>query len=377
MAADELLATIDAIYAAGMDGELWPQALGAAIRLIGGTGATLEIFDRSTLANLNFFNFGTPPVGDLDYLEHYMPLNPRMPDALRRKAGDVTWDYRLLDEGGIDGSPFYNEFLAPLDLRYNVIGILRNDETVFSGFTVQRSQRQGHVERAEIALMAQLVPHVARSVDMMRRLKTEQAASRSFERGLDWLLEGVALVRADGSIAYANDSLQAMARAGDGVLIKKNRIEFASASARARFDEALAGIHALRSGATEASCADFAAARPSGTAAHVVSVRPLRPTRHEGAMRLPIAIVFIHNPLQRADEDIELLREVFGLTNAEAELALALRKGVPLGEYGATRQVSPNTIYTHLRRLKEKTGCRRLPELIGKLNDVRTLLRRS
>jgi DNA-binding CsgD family transcriptional regulator len=72
-----------------------------------------------------------------------------------------------------------------------------------------------------------------------------------------------------------------------------------------------------------------------------------------------------------------LLRELFGLTNAEADVALALRQGISLGDYGRAQGVSQNTVYTHLRRIREKTGCHRLPELIGKLNDVRTLLRRS
>jgi DNA-binding NarL/FixJ family response regulator len=38
-------------------------------------------------------------------------------------------------------------------------------------------------------------------------------------------------------------------------------------------------------------------------------------------------------------------------------------------------KVSVNTVYTHLRRIKEKTGCTRMPELIRKLNDLHVPLR--
>jgi DNA-binding CsgD family transcriptional regulator len=34
-----------------------------------------------------------------------------------------------------------------------------------------------------------------------------------------------------------------------------------------------------------------------------------------------------------------------------------------------------NTVYTHLRRLREKTGSNHLPELIHKLNELRLPLR--
>ena len=38
---------------------------------------------------------------------------------------------------------------------------------------------------------------------------------------------------------------------------------------------------------------------------------------------------------------------------------------------------SLNTAYTHLRHLREKTGCSRMPELIRKLNEVQVPLRLS
>ena len=46
-----------------------------------------------------------------------------------------------------------------------------------------------------------------------------------------------------------------------------------------------------------------------------------------------------------------------------------MRRVTP-GDYALTRSVSLNTVYTHLRRIKDKTRCRRMPELIRKLNDT-------
>src|SRR5690606_24510247 len=87
------------------------------------------------------------------------------------------------------------------------------------------------------------------------------------------------------------------------------------------------------------------------------------------------AIVFVHDPLQRDASTAELLREMFGLTEAEASLARAIQAGTPLAEYARTNRLSLNTVYTHLRRLKEKTNTKRQAELIHKLNDLRLTLR--
>jgi PAS domain-containing protein len=230
--ADELLAAIKAIYAAGLDVDLWPRALAAITHIIGGVGSTLEIFDRRAMTHTDFFGYGVPPAREIAYVDRYVALNPRIPDALRRKAGEASWDYGILDEHGIDRSQFYQEFLAPMDMRYNVIGILSNTDTEFGAFTVQRSARQGHISRAGIALTERLTPHVGRSIDTMRRLRTEKAASQSLAHALDWLADGVALIRADGTIAHANDAFQAMLRADDGLRLRKNAIEFASTTAR-------------------------------------------------------------------------------------------------------------------------------------------------
>jgi DNA-binding CsgD family transcriptional regulator/PAS domain-containing protein len=375
--ASEVLAAIEAIHAAGLDESLWSKALASVTQLIGGVGTTLEIFERRSLTHLDFLSFGVPPPSEIAYLSHYVSMNPRIPDALPRKAGETTWDYRVIDEKGIDQSEFYGEFLAPMDMRYTVVGILGTASTEFGAIAVQRSARRGHIDRADAAMMERLVPHVSQSMDMTRRLRSERSASQSLEHALDWLADGVALIRADGSIAYANVAFQGIARASDGLRITKNTIEFTFAAARGRFDAAIAGVLALRSGVVHATGADFVVARPSDAAPYVLSVRPLVTSRHERASRPAVAIVFIRNPPDHGIDDIRLLREVFGFTNAEASVALALRQGVSLGEYARTQGISQNTVYTHARRIKEKTGCHRLPELIGKLNEVKTLLRRS
>jgi DNA-binding CsgD family transcriptional regulator len=70
-----------------------------------------------------------------------------------------------------------------------------------------------------------------------------------------------------------------------------------------------------------------------------------------------------------------MLRDRFGLSEAEAALARALQAGVTPGNYAQVRAVSLNTVYTHLRRIKEKTACHRIPERIRKLNDLHVPLR--
>ncbi len=105
---------------------------------------------------------------------------------------------------------------------------------------------------------------------------------------------------------------------------------------------------------------------------YLVSVRPLARTSRDGhsAVRAE-AIVFIRDPLKRGGAASPMLREIFGLTEAETSVALALQSGIPLEAYARTNKVSLNTVYTHLRRVREKTGCHSIADLVRKLDEFR------
>lgn len=223
--------------------------------------------------------------------------------------------------------------------------------------------------------MESLVPHAQQGFEVARRLKGAGEARHSLERALDWLTDGVALVRADCGVVHANEAFQAILRRHDGIRVRRGVFDIVTAEARARFEKAIADIGRLRAGAAVASVfADFPIPRAGGAPPYLLSVRPLARTERV-AQTTAVAIVFIRDPSSRNAAALRMLREVFGLTEAEASLAQALQNGVPLGRYAREHAVTLNTIYTHLRRIKEKTGCRHMAELIRRFNDLQAPLR--
>lgn len=214
--------------------------------------------------------------------------------------------------------------------------------------------------------------------------RTHHAAHRSgapeareaIERTLHWLADGVALLRADGAVIYANESFQAIARRNDGIRLRKSKIEFVDEQARARFNAGVAAAPRIRDGkADTASATDFIAARSAGGPPYLVSVRPLLGKPAPQQPTQAVAVVFARDTLARGAATTGMLRELFGLTAAEAALAQALQSGTKLTDYAGKRALSLNTVYTHLRRLREKTGSSRMAELINKLNELRSPLR--
>jgi DNA-binding CsgD family transcriptional regulator len=372
---DDLLHTIEAVHAAGLDETCWPQALAATARLVGGNAAMLEVFAPPSQRPIEFHAFGIPPAGQFDYFEHYAALSPRAAYAFRHPGDDMLWDYKFIDEAAMDRDPYYAKLLPQADFRYFVSAKFAHTRESVAAISVQRTRTQGHVGKAEVAVMTRLAPHYRLALDTAMRLRRASELGRSFEGALDWLADGVALLARDGTILYANEALQAAMRLNDGISTAKRILSFATPEARGAFVAALTAAALFReAGPDGAALQDFTATRPSRAPSYLISVRPLLPGSHRTHTRA-VAIVFVRDPISRRTASARMLRGVFGFTEAEARLAEALQSGKSLADYAGERAISLNTVYTHLRRIKEKTETKRMAELIRKLNDLQVPLR--
>ena len=371
--ANDFLVVIEAIRAAGLDAELWPKALAGMTGIVGGNAATLEVIEKQPLRQQAFYAYGVPPLPEMAYFDQYVTLNRRLPVVARASFGEASFDYCVFDEQTIQHDPLYNDLLATYDLSCFVSGVIATNRQEFATVCVYRSPTQGHVNKAGAAMMERFLPHLQGAFDVARRLRSAGETRHALERALDWLADGVVLMHADGAVLHANQAFEVIGRGGDGLGVRKGMLQFLSSEARGRFEAILKGLQRQRSSDPPDSGADFSVARPSGAPPYLVSVRPLA-DHHDSATAID-AIVFVRDPLSRNGASIPLLREVFGLTDAEASLAQALQAGIALGDYAESRAVSLNTVYTHLRRLKDKTRCNRSVELIRKLNDLQVPLR--
>jgi DNA-binding CsgD family transcriptional regulator len=153
-------------------------------------------------------------------------------------------------------------------------------------------------------------------------------------------------------------------------------IEFSTSELRGRFAAALSAVARVQDPSAAANATDFAVPRDSGLPAYTVSVRPLMRARTQTADTADAAaMLLVHDPLQQNFAAIQMLKELFGPTNAEAHLVQALGTGMTAVAYARSRSVSITTVYTHLRRTREKTGWKSVAELTRRFNELNVALR--
>jgi PAS domain S-box-containing protein len=193
-----------------------------------------------------------------------------------------------------------------------------------------------------------------------------------YESALNLLTDGIALLKRDGAIVYLNEALRRLASAGNEIRIERNAIEFASPDLRSRFAQAMGAV--VRDPDAAWLATDFAVPREDGQPPYTVSVRLLsrgKETGHPDAA----AMLLVHDPAQQSAAVVRMMRELYGLTNAEAQLAQALSTGMTAVAYADSRNVSITTVYTHLRRTREKTGWKSVAELTRRFHELNVSLR--
>jgi DNA-binding CsgD family transcriptional regulator len=104
----------------------------------------------------------------------------------------------------------------------------------------------------------------------------------------------------------------------------------------------------------------FSCSRPSGKRPYVIHVLPLTTAEDPSEARV---LVMIIDPAQVAEPPKILIRRLFGLSNAEADVALRVVRGDGLKPISADLALSIATIKTHMHHIFDKTDTHRQAEL--------------
>jgi DNA-binding CsgD family transcriptional regulator len=104
--------------------------------------------------------------------------------------------------------------------------------------------------------------------------------------------------------------------------------------------------------------------RPSGRRAFVLMVAPLLDTPPRAAAGEAVSVAFIADQETGHYTATEVLKELYTLTDAEAELVRMLAEGRSLDQVAAARSVTINTVRSQLKQVFSKTDTNRQGDLV-------------
>lgn len=173
----------------------------------------------------------------------------------------------------------------------------------------------------------------------------------------DALDEGLALHDRPGRQIFANTALHRLAEAADG-------LQRAPGGAVLPSDPcALRLLQRALAAAAAGTAMELAVPRHSGAPPYLVRCTPV-------PGRSGWTVLRVADSSTRRAPSASFLRGAFGLTQAEAVLAVALCRGASLAEFAAERGISIHTVRTQLRALLGKTRTERQADLVGLLSGL-------
>jgi DNA-binding CsgD family transcriptional regulator len=398
MSPKRLLALTEEIYDAAAGGTPW-AAVGSGLKaLVGARSASLMAGDFLAGRAEILCHADIPEEAAVAYRRHYRHVDlwtNRAAAALARGAA-VGQAPRVLVSGEVfvpDAeflrSEFYCDFGRRYGLRYVVGTVVQLGEAGAMPIGLHRPHGMECFGAAERRLLDAVLPHLRRALQLRHRLNGAAGAGAAplGTAALDALSLGVLVVDAGLRVLVANAVAEAMT-SGAGAALRLRRAAAARYGAASAATVAEAGHRGDRAALGELVRATAlgghaggalrlrdAASTPSLTALVMPLPRRLSTSPGAGLGRVENrALILLRDAAAPpAAPRIELLRGVFGLTRAEAEVARALVGGATKRAVADARGLRETTVRSQVRAVLEKTGAANLRDLERLLAGLRDM----
>lgn len=259
---------------------------------------------------------------------------------------------------------FYNEWVVPSGMAYSAGAIVLQEGPWLTQLFVQRAPFHTPFVREEMDQLNHLMPHLQRAIQMRQRFTELQFGQNFLAGGLDVLAMPTFLFDEYGRVVHYNRSATDFLSSRSNMWLDNGHLQTAdSATTRKLAVEIGKALFTSRGGGSDLNSPVLL--RRDGHLPLMLMVAPLQlPT---APTTQAAALLFAFDPEAAPSVTIDLVRRLFALSEAEAELSVALCCGKSMDDVAKARGTSLNTIKSQLKSTFLKTGTKRQSELVSLL----------
>jgi len=365
---------IAGLYEAAALPEHWPDVLADLSDLVGGRFSHFLLWDeredRCLTSVIGAPRGGAPdPAQEAAYGAYYGSIDPRRPLTSRVKPGTVVSCTDLVDDSVVAKSEFFQDFMLPNDVRWALMVSFPINDQVYATFGILRSPRADSFNPAEQALTQSLVGHFRRAASLGTKISKIGGGRDWAAAAWDQANAPMLVIDAHGLVLAANAAARGLLRPSDGLSLRYGRLRATDPATDDRLAQAFR--QALpREGRGQGTSRAIPVPRAKGRPLSVI----VAPLPVDGAAILigprPAALIFLSDPDAKPTPLGRHLVEIFGLTPAEARLAIDLASGERLEEISIRRGLKISTVRSQLSSILGKTGTTGQTALVRLLSSI-------
>lgn len=362
------VALIDLLYESVVNPGQWQTFIESLAKTLKAKSALIRLLDpirpQATFTAAHNFE---PAFLDA-YSQHFIHIDPVL-DALRESPQNtILTSHKVLDYTKLARTEYFNDYLRPQDNHYLIGGLLTNRSGQLLFLGAQRSRREEPFDDLDVSLLQGLVPHLQRAVSMWSRLAGAELNQQLSESVLQRLGLGLVALDANGRVSIVNTMAEEILSEDKGITLLNDRL-------RANRSTDNRALKAMIDAALNENVADKTANNQAivvrgdtGQSLYVMAVQPDSVLAEKIGPFNSHPLLLMLGELDRQPKlNADLLRRLFGLTNAEARLAIALAQGQGLSDYCDRVQISKHTGRAQLKSIFRKMDIQSQGQLIAKI----------
>lgn len=292
------------------------------------------------------------------YREEFFSLDP----FINLAPDTVTTLAEVLPEQELLASDYYRQYLEPTGL-FHILGVdTMEPGGMLARLRLSRRRAETPFGPAERSLLSRLVPHLRRAITLYATLNRTTSERDMYAGAVSQLAVATIVLDEQARVLKVNPVAQALLDQADGLAIREQRLKLDGRDTDRRLQQALQTITRARQQGRPSVAHALRVPRSAGRADLGLVVRPV--PGDGGGQSSPCAAVFISDPDLQEPASRQALGELFGLTPAEANLALLLARGHSLAEASEAQHISQHTARAQLKSVFAKTGVSRQAELV-------------
>lgn len=339
----------------------WREFLGVIGRRLKARYATLVLRSPAIGESGLMYTWGAHPEGTAAYRDRYFALDP----FVHLPEGRVLTLHEFVGRERLETSEFYRDYMQPVDSIYNLGIDLREPGRYYVKFRLCRSAQTGEFGIAARRYCELLVPHLRAAIRTHVELDLVRTERGIYADAMADLTLATIILDENAHVVHTNALAQEILGQQDGITLTDASLVFANPDDAQRYRAAF--IRALEAGRTghPGIVEAIRLQRSPGKGRLGMIIRPGWSRVREPASPMAGSVaVFLSAESTARDASTASVRQLFGFTEKEAQLALALANGQTLQEAATAFGISLNTARAHLRAIFSKTGIDRQTKLV-------------